>query len=308
MKTSFFYLLSSAAIFGLLFLFTSCEPSDGMRSGRVQLFLTDSPIDADNVAAVNITITRIDYQRQGEEWKTLENFEGPLKVNLLDLQNGETEFLAEFSAGPGVYNGFRFYLDAAERNGGPLSNPGTYIEFVDGSTQALFVPSGSQSGYKTVGQFTVPSNGTVQVIADFDVRKSVVVAGNSGMYLLKPTIRIIVDNQAGQITGEVAPIDPDLTYVVYSYTSGTYNEDELTADEDGNIFANAVSSARVADDGKYILAFLASGTYDLVVASYLDGEFQEVLKVAEGIEVNSNEITERNIDITPEPIEEDSGE
>jgi hypothetical protein len=92
---------------------------------------------------------------------------------------------------------------------GQISNPGCYLEFEDGSTENLYVSSGAQTGYKTVGSFTVPINGSVDVTADFDVRKSVVEAGVTGMYLLKPTIRLVVENQAGQIAGSVSNIPED---------------------------------------------------------------------------------------------------
>ena len=76
--------------------------------------------------------------------------------------------------------------------GSHKTNPGCYIEFADNSTEPLFVPSGGETGYKAVGQFEVPVNGTVEVTADFDVREAVVVAGSR--YILKPTIKLIVND------------------------------------------------------------------------------------------------------------------
>jgi hypothetical protein len=305
MKKYFFNLIAGFIALSTALVLTACETDESVSNGRVQLFLTDAPIDADDVSGVYITITRIEYQKQGEPWQTLEDFEGPQTINLLDLQNGETQFLGEFSAGAGTYNGFRFFLDAPERNGGAQSNPGTYIQYTNGEQKPLFVPSGAQTGYKTIGEFNVPANGNVQVIADFDVRKSVVKAGNSGMYILKPTIRIIVENQSGQIEGNVAPREEELSYVVYSYAANTYNDDEAIENEDGGMFVNAISSARVDDLGDYLLPFLASGTYDLVVATSLDGEFVEVVKIATGVTVNSNETTRRDIDLTLQEDQED---
>ena len=75
--------------------------------------------------------------------------------------------------------------------GPPPTSPGCYIEFAGNTTEPLFVPSGGQTGYKAIGHFEVSVNGTVEVTADFDVRKAVVVAGSS--YILKPTIKLIVN-------------------------------------------------------------------------------------------------------------------
>jgi hypothetical protein len=56
------------------------------------------------------------------------------------------------------------------------------------------------------------------VTADFDVRKSIVKAGASGKYILKPTIRLVVDNQAGCIKGDVTNA-PEAAKVLFTLTS-----------------------------------------------------------------------------------------
>jgi hypothetical protein len=189
-------------------------------------------------------------------------------------------------------------LEAPTMGGGNHSNPGCWLEFEDGSEVPLFVPSGAQSGYKAVGQFTVPANGTVSVTADFDVRKSVVKAGASGMYILKPTIRLIVDDQAGAIAGDVFNIQEDHQIVIYAYEAGTYTEDEASDPEpETPRFPNAVVSDPVDEDGHYYLAFLSPVSYDLVIVLNLDGEFSQVLGLVEDIAVEPNEITIANIDL-----------
>jgi len=188
-----------------LFLFTACEKEKG-ETGTINLSLTDAPIDTDGIAGVFITVTEIQYHTNENNWKVFEDFEGPKSFNLLDLQRGESELLGSFELEAGKYTQIRFMLDAPVKGMGHHSNPGCYIEFEDGSTTDLFVPGGSQTGYKAVGAFTVPINGTVDVTADFDVRKSIVKAGASGKYILKPTIRLVTDNQAGQIAGGVTNI------------------------------------------------------------------------------------------------------
>lgn len=275
----------------LPFLFVSCSDDDdnATQDGILRLSITDAPIDSHKITAVNITVSEVQYHIKDNEWKSFEEFEGPKEYNLLDLTRGESDMLGQFDLAPGTYTQLRFILDAPEKGQGTPSNPGSSLDFEDGSTQPLFVPSGSNSGYKGTGQFTVPSNGIVSITADFDVRKSVVHAGNSGMYILKPTIRLVVDDQAGSIAGTVTEIPEGNDIVVYAYEEGTFTETESEdpAEEDGVRFPNAISSDMVDEDGYYKLAYLAPGIYDLVIAENIEGEFSSILGIIENIEVES---------------------
>ena len=172
----------------------SCEqaqaPAPETGTGILKLYLSDAPIDTENVTAVNITIQEIQYHLDGE-WIICEEFEGPKTYDLLELTGGNITLLGEFTLPAGNYTQIRFMLDIPEKGSSP-ANPGCYIKFANNSTEPLFVPSGNQTGYKAIGHFEVPVNGTVEVTADFDVRKAVVVAGSS--YILKPTIKLIVND------------------------------------------------------------------------------------------------------------------
>lgn len=272
-------------------LLTGCG-NDENGNGTISLNLTDAPTDAENVAGVYVTITGVEYRVGEKSWQPFEGFGDPYTVNLLDLTDGKTALLGDFNVEAGKYDGLRFKLDASE-NGGKVTNAATYIEFTDGSTQPLFVPSGTQSGYKAKGSFVVPVNGSVFITADFDVRKSVVEAGASGKYLLKPTIRLVVNDQAGAIEGELANAEENLNYVVFAYEEGAFSEEELAEPAEGEArFPSSVSSAKVKDDGSFSLPFLAAGSYQLVIVAYVDGAFQEVAQVAEElVEVKSKETT-----------------
>lgn len=300
-------LLSIAGL--MIFLFSACEKDNNVTDGKgtLKLSITDSPIDTDGITGVYITFTDVMYHTpDDDEWYSFEDFEGPQTYNLLDLTRGETDLLGFFELEAGTYTQLRFMLEAPQMDDGNHSNPGCWLEFEDGTEEPLFVPSGAQSGYKAVGQFTVPANGTISVTADFDVRKSVVKAGNSGKYILKPTIRLIVDDQAGAIAGDVFNIQDDHQIVIYAYEEGTYTEEEAADPEpETPRFPNAVVSDLVDEDGYYFLAFLAPVTYDLVIVLNLDDEFDQVLGIAEGIVVESNEITTADIDLDDYYQEED---
>ena len=65
------------------------------------------------------------------------------------------------------------------------------------------VPSGYQTGIKLVHPFDIDSGLTTELILDFDVARSVVKAGNSGKYLLKPTIKVIGTYNRAIVSGIV---------------------------------------------------------------------------------------------------------
>lgn len=289
----FSFMLFAAASIVLM----SCD-SETSGDGKFVLNVTDAPIDEENVTGVYITFTGIEYQIDGEGWQTAEGFGDPVTINLLELQNGNTSLLGEFNGGAGNYTGLRFQLDAVDRDGEVPSNPGCYITYEDGSEKPLFVPSGEQTGYKAVGNFTVPVNGTVEVTADFDLRKSVVKAGASGKYILKPTIRVIVNNQSGEIAGTITNTVTDSSYVVYAYEAGTYDESESNDPAEGEArFPNAVSSTSAVENGSYLLAFLAEGDYDVVFTS-VDAEGNVTVNgIVEGATVESNSTTQVDFEL-----------
>lgn len=290
------FVIIAAAILPL-FLFNACEKDKGA-TGTLNLSITDAPIDTDGISGVFVTISEIHYHTNENSWKVFEDYQGPKTFNLLDLQRGESDLLGSLELESGTYTQIRFMLDAPVFGVGQHSNPGCYLEFEDESETPLFVPSGAQTGYKAVGEFTVPINGSVDVTADFDVRRSVVKAAVTGMYLLKPTIRLIVDNQAGQIAGGVLNIPEEKGIVIYAYEEGTYvaSEADEPAPEETR-FPNAVTSDMVDESGAYHLAYLAPGLYDLVVVAVTDGEFSAVLGIVKDILLESKETTNQPIDI-----------
>ena len=126
-------------------------------------------------------------------WEVIKN-DSTVTYDLLALQNGVFAELGVAPVPAGSYTQTRLKL-----------SPGSTV-VVGGVTHALEVPSGLQSGYKLVGGFDVPAGGFVDLLIDFDARKSITVTGN-GRYQLKPTTRIAVSAEAGAITGSIDPDD-----------------------------------------------------------------------------------------------------
>jgi len=298
--------LFTAALVLFAAAFVGCEEENSNQTGTLALSLTDAPVDDTNITGVYVTINDVKYHMQDSSWKSFEGFEGPKKFNLLALTDSISELLGTFEMEAGTYTQLRFMLDAPEKGQGPPTSPGCYLEFKDGESMPLFVPSGGQSGYKATGAFRVPSNGTVEVTADFDARKSVrETGGMQKRYILQPTIRLVVNNQAGSIAGEVTNLPTDGSDItIYAYEDDTYTSDEAADPAEGETrFPNAVTSDKVGDNDCnhsqkcYHLYYLAPTTYDLVVVRTLDGEFQEVMGASEDVVVESRKNTGHPIDL-----------
>lgn len=262
-------------------------------TGVLSLSITDAPPKlGDDVTEVNIAVIGIEYNHNGS-WTTADDFE-PQTFNLLDLQNGKSLHLGDMILPAGDYQEIRFKLAAPEKEADVKSNPDCNITFEDGTSVPLFVPSGGQSGYKGKGQFEITANAKIEVTADFDVQKSIVVTGNR-KYLLKPVIRLVVTELSGTINGTIVDVadynDTTDTLVVYTYVSGKYDvseEDEV----DGINFPNAVSSSDVnMSDGNFTLSFLGEGNYSLITAQYLGDTFASVVDVENDIEVFNGNTT-----------------
>ena len=259
-------------------------------TGTMSLNITDAPpMLGDDVTEVNIAVTGIEYKVDGN-WTEAEDFIGPQVFNLLDLQNGHSLHMGDLVLPAGEYKEIRFKLAAPDKASGVKNNPDCNITFADGSSVPLFVPSGSSSGFKAKGDFTITANAKIEITADFDVYKSIVVTGNA-KYLLKPVIRIVVNELSGEIQGTVVDVaDYNArtdTLMVYAYEDGIYNDSESS-----HAFEGSVSSAEVdMNTGEFTLAFLGEGVYDLVVAHYSDFLFVDVLGVQENIDVLQAEET-----------------
>lgn len=124
----------------------------------------------------------------------------------------------------------------------------------------LTVPSGNQTGLKLNRGFDVPEGGEISVYIDFDVRKSIVMAGAN--YRLKPTLRLVY--VYGAIAGDVnaALVTADcLGPSIYVFDGIGTTPDDIDRDD-----GDPVTSAKVAQDTgtgiySYRADFLAPGDY-----------------------------------------------
>jgi hypothetical protein len=185
MKKATLFLLSSA-------LWLSCE--DSSNSARLEVRLTDAPGDYE---AVHIDIqsveVHVDDGTQNEGWTTLDTEAGV--YDLLKLTNGQDTLLASEELPSGRVSQIRLIL--GDNNSVK----------VDGEELAMTTPSAQQSGLKLNVQADLTEGIVYTILLDFDAARSVVKAGASKKYLLKPVIRAVTEAQSGAIEGLVEPAE-----------------------------------------------------------------------------------------------------
>ena len=132
------------------------------------------------------------------------------RINLLEWQDPENPFdlgVAELEAGD--YTQLRLKLMNNDDQPAGAEHPYNYVVDSEGNEIPLKVPSGSQTGIKIVKGFTIEAQGATALLLDFDAEKSVVQAGKSGNWLLKPTIKV-VDTVTNYIVGNITPAEANV--------------------------------------------------------------------------------------------------
>jgi len=215
----------------LMFLFAmfyGCKDSPtapANENAGLKIYLTDSPASFD---AVYITVTKVEVNKNvsasnsDSGWITLNST--PKTYNLLTLRNGAEAVLGDTTLVTGQYNQIRLIIGS-----------GSYV-VLNGVRANLVIPSGMQTGIKLVHQFNITANSTTNLTLDFDANRSIVIEGN-GTLTLKPTIRIVDNDNSGSISGKVFPQNAEP--VVWTTTS---SNDTVTAypDSSGYFMLNAM--------------------------------------------------------------------
>jgi len=206
----------------------------GTANGQLHVRMTDSPADYDSVV---INITEIAVHTSGSdtsEWRMFTPVTTTL--DLLQFNNGLFVDLGTFTVPAGNYDQMRLKLGT-----------GSYV-VVDGVTHDLTVPSGTTSGIKIQGPFTVPGGNTLQIGLDFDAARSIHETGG-GTWIMNPVIRLLAaPTTTGSIAGTVTPSDS--TAVIYALSG-----------------PDTVSSTFSEASGDFALTLLPAGTYTVQIAA-----------------------------------------
>jgi len=283
-------LKSSGIIFLLFtsFFLLACDgggSGSGSSSGEVgtlSMSLTDAMSNKFNAVYVTINDVQVHMKGSGKannSWQSVSAPNLPKTFNLYDLTNGVREEIGLADLATGSYTQMRLIIDTVPDDGiNELSEAHPYANYVidtDDNYQELKIPSGINTGIKIVHGFTISTDQTTELILDFNAEKSVVVAGDSGNWLLSPTIKVGSTDELSIIRGRVTTdestgIDNALVSVQEFDGTAADDKDKVTiqtstvTDPDGN-FAILVSPLE------------AGAEYNLVI--YKDGKVPEYIKI-----------------------------
>ena len=246
--------------------------------GFLSLGISDGPIH--EAQKVCITFTDIELKPMNGASTTL-TLSSPEKINLLDFQGTNTmPILTSEQLPAGQYEWMRLGVDAVRGSNGGMGDTGdpnvcdgeaSYIVMNDNAVHNIYVPSGENNGLKLHGGYTVPVNDQVSLTAEFDLGKSMTAPpGQSPDVMLRPTIKLVNNNEVGTLTGQVANALAEADACqpsVYVFNDGVVPngiEDEIEDADDP--VATAMVAARDQADGTvqwhYTIGFLLAGHYE----------------------------------------------
>lgn len=239
-------------------IFISCK-KDNTNNGtaRLQVFLTDDPGDYE---AVYIDIKDVQINVTGDTasgWQSMQGVNAGV-YDLLRLVNDDDTILADAQIPSGRLHQIRLVLGTEN-----------YVK-IEGTSQLikLETPSAEQSGLKLNVQYDVTDDRLYTILLDFDVARSIVKTGNS-KYILKPTIRAILNAVGGTLRGVVMPAD---------FQTGVYAVQGV----------DTIATTFTGTGGGYIIKGLPAGSYDVFYRP-ANGNYRDSLRT--GISVMFNTTT-----------------
>ena len=268
-----FILLSFIAI-----SFYSCSNSESGTNAvektapTISVRLVDAPGDfkAVNVEVVDVMIKMDDDNDDDSGWTSLEA-ENEI-INLLDFTGGISKVLVDrFAIPAGTLSQMRLVL--GDGNTIVIENDLEEDEEFD-----LKTPSAQQSGLKLKVNAVIEEGYAYDFILDFDVEKSVVIAGNSGNIILKPVLYVSTEVNSGIIEGTVEPSDVASVVSVLVDDNGTPETDD-----------DFVISANTDANGQFALWGVPAGTYDLMINPDAASVYTQT--IVEGVTVVNGETT-----------------
>lgn len=148
-----------------------CKALQGEKTGKVNLYIKDTPIDLSKVDHIYITVSEVSAHKVGNGFVPILQEETTIDLKkVMDTK----ELLASVNLEAGKYTELRLTITKGEI-------------VIEGVTYSMDIPS---MEVKIPCVFEVEEDGTVNITLDFDARNSILVieAGNSGKYILRPVI------------------------------------------------------------------------------------------------------------------------
>ncbi|GGF34129.1 hypothetical protein GCM10011339_22940 [Echinicola rosea] len=223
-------------------------------TATVNVSLVDAPADYDEVwiEVLGVELLPGDEEEDGDGWVYIPYDEEDTHINLLSLVNGNEAYIGSEEISAGSISKLRLVL-----------GDDNYL-VINGEETPLTTPSAQQSGLKLQLDQELMAGIQYDLVIDFDAAKSIVKAGNSGQYILKPVLRVVAE-QSASIEGKVLPVEAHP--VIY----GIINEDTVStfADESGSFALRGLA------EGDYTIIFDPTEEYEadtLYSVPTLDGE------------------------------------
>ncbi|MBP7936466.1 MAG: DUF4382 domain-containing protein [Phycisphaerae bacterium] len=231
-------------------------------SGTLKVLITDKPFPFEYVEQAIVTVTRVevrpagnageDEDASGEEdeagggFVTVFESASGRSFDLLSLQNGRVDVLAEARLAPGQYSQIRVTVVEGE------------IRLRDGRVFALDVPSGEQTGIKLRCVFAIEAGEEVALLLDVDLSRAFSPVPGGAVkhpaeivgFRFTPSLacRVVCLDQAASISGCVE--DPN-GFPIPAVAVTVFDQDV------------EVSSSVTDEDGTFTLVGLPAGTYRL---------------------------------------------
>lgn len=226
---------------------------------NISVRLTDNPGDYDNVFVEVVDImVKVNDSSTGENgWQSAGAINTGI-YDLLELTGGINVLLVDgFQVPSGTLNQIRLILGQDNS------------VVIDGETFPLNTPSAQQSGLKIkINEQLLPGY-TYDIVLDFDVDQSIVVAGNSGNINLKPVIRATTQYTSGGVEGDVTPFGFQVV---------------ASVDVSGDII-----SAYTDVNGAFVLNGIPGGIHTVTLTPDPISGYAPL--IVEGVEVVNGEIT-----------------
>lgn len=236
-------------ILGLLMLpFLACDSLDRDESisegmARVNVFLVDAPAAFDEVwvEVVAVEILPKGGREENESaWLNLPYERNNGKINLLTLTGGNSENLGAIEVPAGEISQIRLIL----------GNDNYIIS--NGQRLNLTTPSAQQSGLKLKVDKPIQAGISYDLVIDFDVARSIVRAGNSGQFILRPVLRVVAEALA-TLEGTVLPLE-----------AGPVSVQAILGQDTVGTFTN--------ENGIFVMRGLREGTYNVLLTPNEDFE------------------------------------
>jgi hypothetical protein len=162
----------------------------------IDLAITDAPLDV--ASSVNISFTRIEFSGPSLT-PTILDIVPATTIDLFQLQGGLAQgIVGSIQAQPGHYTTLTMTILADS------ASAQSTITLPDG-VHILYLPQGVSSRIQMPLDFNFAGGTDLAVTVDFDLRKSIIVDPNDPTkYQLIPSMRAVLNRDAGAITGTVA--------------------------------------------------------------------------------------------------------